>query len=312
MGDGKLMVFDIRTEKLLTNLPGFPSMTGVLVVPSLKRVYGSVTKNHEVAVVDTESLAVLKRISDGKFPDGLAFSPETKKLYVSDESGGVDTVIDTSTNMKLTAIALGAITLLLAMAGLYGIQSHIIANRTREIGVRMSFGATSAQIKRMVLMDGYRPVLDGLVFGLLIGLIGRASAREPTPEHSFTGKVALYTEYEYRGISQTSEKPAGQLNLDYAHASGIYVGTFLSNIKWLKDTAEVNGFTTSANLETTFDHLPSRERAAIAVGGQLVDFGEASDEFARLFEMPLDASYGSRLSELGPRPSCLESSSRSR
>jgi putative ABC transport system permease protein len=77
----------------------------------------------------------------------------------------------------LTAIALGAITLLLAMAGLYGIQSHIIANRTREIGVRMSFGATSAQIKRMVLMDGYRPVLDGLVFGLLIGLIGRAYAR---------------------------------------------------------------------------------------------------------------------------------------
>ena len=79
--------------------------------------------------------------------------------------------------LGLTAIALGAITLLLAMAGLYGIQSHIIANRTREIGVRMSFGATSAQIKRMVLMDGYRPVLDGLVYGLLIGLIGRAYAR---------------------------------------------------------------------------------------------------------------------------------------
>ncbi|HEX8945355.1 MAG TPA: GAF domain-containing protein [Gemmatimonadaceae bacterium] len=48
-----------------------------------------------------------------------------------------------------------------------------------------------------------------------------------------------------------------------------------------------SGATTSiAKLETTFDHLPSRERAAIAVGGQLVDFGESSDEFARLFEMP--------------------------
>ncbi len=70
--------------------------------------------------------------------------------------------------LGLTAIALGAITLLLAMAGLYGIQSHIIANRTREIGVRMSLGATSAQVKRMVLMDGYRPVLDGLVFGLVM------------------------------------------------------------------------------------------------------------------------------------------------
>ena len=107
MGDGKLMVFDTRAEKLVTNLPGFPTMTGVLVVPSLKRVYGSVTKNHEVAVVDTETLAIVKRIPDGNFPDGLAFSPETKKLYVSDESGGVDTVIDTTANEKLHSIPLG-------------------------------------------------------------------------------------------------------------------------------------------------------------------------------------------------------------
>ena len=77
---------------------------------------------------------------------------------------------------------------------------------------------------------------------------GVARADDPPPS-PFTGKVALYSEYEYRGISQTSEKPALQLNLDYAHASGLYIGTFLSNIKWLKDTAEVNGFSTSANLE---------------------------------------------------------------
>jgi uncharacterized protein (TIGR02001 family) len=76
-----------------------------------------------------------------------------------------------------------------------------------------------------------------------------APAAPPTPEHSFTGKVALYSEYEYRGISQTSEKPAVQLNLDYAHSSGLYAGTFLSNIKWLKDTAEVGGFDTDAKIE---------------------------------------------------------------
>src|SRR5580765_7220619 len=107
MGDGELMVFDIANEKLVTHLPGFPTMTGVLVVPALKRVYGSVTKNHEVAVVDTDSLNVVARIPDGRFPDGLAFSPERKKLYVSDESGGVDTVIDTTSNKKLAAIELG-------------------------------------------------------------------------------------------------------------------------------------------------------------------------------------------------------------
>jgi uncharacterized protein (TIGR02001 family) len=65
----------------------------------------------------------------------------------------------------------------------------------------------------------------------------------------FSGKAAIFSEYEYRGISQTSEKPAAQLNLDYTHPSGFYIGTFVSNIKWLKDTAEENGFSSSANLE---------------------------------------------------------------
>lgn len=107
MGDGELMVFDMRADKLVAHLPGFPTMTGVLVVPELRRVYGSITKNHEIGVVDTETLKVVKRVPDGKFPDGLAYSPETKKLYVSDEAGGVDTVIDTQTNEKLRTINLG-------------------------------------------------------------------------------------------------------------------------------------------------------------------------------------------------------------
>ena len=72
-----------------------------------------------------------------------------------------------------------------------------------------------------------------------------ASAAEAMP----SVKLSVYSEYEYRGISQTSEKPAGQLNIDWAHSSGFYLGTFVSNIKWLKDAAEVGGFSTSANLE---------------------------------------------------------------
>ncbi|APV52359.1 hypothetical protein BWI17_07950 [Betaproteobacteria bacterium GR16-43] len=75
-----------------------------------------------------------------------------------------------------------------------------------------------------------------------------AAAPEPPPS-PFTGKLGLFTEYEYRGISQTSEDPALQLNLDYAHSSGLYAGFFFSNIKWLKDTAYAGGFNTDANLE---------------------------------------------------------------
>ena len=80
----------------------------------------------------------------------------------------------------MTALALGALTLSLAMVGLFGIQSHIVAYRTREIGVRISLGASPRQIQRMVLRDGYRPVVEGLVIGLFIGVIGRAIVRAYT------------------------------------------------------------------------------------------------------------------------------------
>ena len=75
------------------------------------------------------------------------------------------------------ALGLGGITLLLSMVGLYGVQSHGVERRTREIGVRMSFGATAAQIRGLVLKDGYRPVLQGLALGLFIGFVGRGLAR---------------------------------------------------------------------------------------------------------------------------------------
>ena len=78
-------------------------------------------------------------------------------------------------------------------------------------------------------------------------LPGMAAAQDSP--HAFTGKVALYSEYEYRGISQTAEKPALQLSLDYGHASGFYAGTFITNIKWLKEAAEAGGFSSNANIE---------------------------------------------------------------
>jgi uncharacterized protein (TIGR02001 family) len=55
------------------------------------------------------------------------------------------------------------------------------------------------------------------------------------PESTLVPKISIFSEYEYRGISQTSEKPAVQFNLDYTHPSGFYLGAFVSNIKWLKD-----------------------------------------------------------------------------
>lgn len=75
------------------------------------------------------------------------------------------------------ALYLGGLSLLLSMAGLFGVQSHVVAHRTREIGVRMSVGASAAEIKWMVLKDGYRPVVEGLFLGLWGGIAGRIILR---------------------------------------------------------------------------------------------------------------------------------------
>lgn len=107
MGDGNVVVFDTKTNKVLANIPGFPVVTGILVVPALNSVYASVTRNHEIAVLDTDNLVVTKRIKDGKFPDGLAYSPEAHKVFVSDEAGGMETVIDTQRNERVNTIEMG-------------------------------------------------------------------------------------------------------------------------------------------------------------------------------------------------------------
>ncbi len=62
-----------------------------------------------------------------------------------------------------------------------------------------------------------------------------APAPAPEPDWTFTGNVGLYSQYVFRGISQTNEKPAIQGGFDLGHKSGFYVGTWASNISWLSD-----------------------------------------------------------------------------
>jgi uncharacterized protein (TIGR02001 family) len=70
---------------------------------------------------------------------------------------------------------------------------------------------------------------------------------QPAPEApappAVIGNVAFATQYIFRGLTQTSGKPAVQAGLDYAHASGLYLGTWLSNIAWYD---EQNAGTVSA------------------------------------------------------------------
>jgi putative ABC transport system permease protein len=62
-------------------------------------------------------------------------------------------------------LAFAALSLLLAAVGLYGVLSYLITQRTPDIGLRIALGAQRAQVLRLVLFDGLRPALLGLILG---------------------------------------------------------------------------------------------------------------------------------------------------
>jgi predicted permease len=72
---------------------------------------------------------------------------------------------------------LGCLALVLALAGLYGVLSHVVSRRTWEIGVRMTLGARRSGVIRMVLWDGLRPVVLGILIGSIVGIAAQKLIR---------------------------------------------------------------------------------------------------------------------------------------
>ncbi len=65
----------------------------------------------------------------------------------------------------------GAVALLLAAVGIYGVMNYAVSRRTREIGIRMSLGAKRADILRMVLVSAATQALAGAVAGIIGALL---------------------------------------------------------------------------------------------------------------------------------------------
>ena len=107
MNAGRTIVFDANNGKVVGEVADVPRATGVLAVPTHHQVYISAAGNHEVAIIDDRSMKITARVGGIRFPDGIAYATGSDKVFVSDESGGSDVVIDPKTARKRSTIELG-------------------------------------------------------------------------------------------------------------------------------------------------------------------------------------------------------------
>lgn len=70
---------------------------------------------------------------------------------------------------------------------------------------------------------------------LLVAVLAATFAVPAMAESPFSANVSITTNYLYRGLSQTANKPALQGGFDYAHESGAYAGIWGSSISWISD-----------------------------------------------------------------------------
>jgi ABC-type antimicrobial peptide transport system permease subunit len=114
-----------------------------------------VVKSARAASLTREVREVIRKIA----PEAPVYREFTMDFLAQRSMVGLSFTMLTLGVVSLLALILGAI-------GLYGVLSYIVAERTREIGVRMALGATVGSVRRMVVSQGAKVVVLGVVIGV--------------------------------------------------------------------------------------------------------------------------------------------------
>jgi predicted permease len=132
-------------------------------VPLAQRYQGAVTLMVRSAASPETLVAPLRLAVQSLDPDLPLYNVRTMSAHVRDSVFGL-------MPLRMGAAIAGAqglIGLLLAVMGLYAVVSYSVSRRTREIGVRVALGAAPADVIRLVVREGLRLTLVGIVIGLV-------------------------------------------------------------------------------------------------------------------------------------------------
>jgi predicted permease len=187
---------------------GYPTEI-VGVVSNAK--YGTVRDNRFVEYVPAlqnpgliRDMCIAVRIAGN--PAGLAagirrelrdIDPNLPVLRINTVEDQLDSVLAQERMITALTVFFGALTLLLACMGLYGVISYAVARRTGEIGLRMALGATSGAVLRLVLMESILLAGAGIVIGTFAAvaaarlLSSRLFGIEATDPRTFAAGITL-------------------------------------------------------------------------------------------------------------------------
>ncbi|MGD8873121.1 MAG: ABC transporter permease [Gemmatimonadota bacterium] len=137
--------------------------TGTIYKPMLDSIGGGVVAMSVAVRAERDAAALIPQIRgvvEGLDPD----LPMTNVQMLGDVVG--DSMSRTSFTMTLLVIA-ALVALFLGAVGVYGVTAYTVSQRTGEIGVRQALGADSGTVAGMVLGEGMKLALVGVVLGLV-------------------------------------------------------------------------------------------------------------------------------------------------
>jgi DNA-binding beta-propeller fold protein YncE len=107
LGDSSLLAFDLDGQRVVQEVPGLPSVHGVVVAPDRHLVFATATGDRTLALIDDRTCQVRERVPAGQYPNGLAYDPKSGRVFVSNNTGVGVGVIDVGAMHALPGIDVG-------------------------------------------------------------------------------------------------------------------------------------------------------------------------------------------------------------
>jgi DNA-binding beta-propeller fold protein YncE/plastocyanin len=107
LGAGTMPVVDVRTRKVVADVHGVAGVHGVLAVPALGRVFASATDKRQLVAIRESDNKIVGRVTAGSYPDGIAYDPIHRHVFVSDEHGNAVLAFDARSLHRIARVSLG-------------------------------------------------------------------------------------------------------------------------------------------------------------------------------------------------------------